>query len=99
MEYFDQNNGVSHFYLSVANQIVDEWTAADHLPTRKIDASSSTRRVISGIALRTGDEIRIEGIPEGGETAALDYVEVLPNEGAGRSEAQFQISGEQQRPR
>jgi alpha-glucuronidase len=99
VEYFDQNNGVSHFYLSVANQIVDEWTAADHLPTRKVDASSSTRRVISGIALRTGDEIRIEGIPEGGETAALDYVEILPNEGAGGSEAQFQISGEQQQPR
>jgi alpha-glucuronidase len=99
VEYFDQNNGVSRFYLSVANQIVDEWTAADHLPTRKIDASSSTRRVISGIVLRTGDEIRIEGIPEGGETAALDYVEILPNEGAGGSEAQFQISGEQQQPR
>jgi alpha-glucuronidase len=85
VEYFDQNNGVSHFYLSVANQIVDEWAAADDLPTQKIDASSSTRRVVKGIALRTGDEIRIEGVPEGGETAALDYVEVLANE-SGRAD-------------
>jgi hypothetical protein len=30
--------------------------------------------------LRPGDEIRIEGIPDGSETAALDYIEVAPNE-------------------
>ena len=28
---------------------------------------------------RPGDEIRIEGMPDGGETAALDYIEVRPN--------------------
>jgi hypothetical protein len=32
------------------------------------------------VALRAGDEIRIEGIPDGGETAALDYVEIQPAE-------------------
>jgi hypothetical protein len=37
--------------------------------------------VISGIALRGGDEIRIEGMPDGGETAALDYVEIRPLSG------------------
>ena len=42
----------------------------------KIDSSSSTRRTISGIALRKGDEIRIEGTPDGPERAALDYVEI-----------------------
>jgi len=26
--------------------------------------------------LRPGDEIQIEGIPEGGETAGLDYIEI-----------------------
>jgi alpha-glucuronidase len=77
VEYFDQNDGASHFRLSVTNQIVDEWTADGHLRTRKVDSSSSTRRVISGIALRPGDEIRVEGRPDGGEAAALDYVEVL----------------------
>jgi alpha-glucuronidase len=62
----------------VANQVVDEWTAADSLPARKIDGSSSVRRVISGIALRPGDAIRIEGVPDGGDPAALDYIEILP---------------------
>jgi hypothetical protein len=32
--------------------------------------------VVPGIALRPGDEIRIEGMPDGGETAALDYIEI-----------------------
>jgi alpha-glucuronidase len=78
VEYFDTSNGASHFSLSVAGQVVDEWVADMHLPTGRMDSSSSTRRQISGIALRPGDQIRIEGVPDGGETAGLDYVEILP---------------------
>jgi alpha-glucuronidase len=78
VQYFDLSTGVSRFRLSVGNQLVDEWAAADHLPARKIDGSSSSRRVITGVALRPGDQIRIEGKPDGRETAALDYMEILP---------------------
>ncbi len=78
IQYFDLNNAVSRFRLWVGDQVVDEWSAADHLPARKLDASSSTRRVVAGIALRPGDQIRIEGIPQGRELAALDYLEILP---------------------
>ena len=78
VQYFDLPAGVARFRVLVANQIVDEWAAAGHLPARKIDGSSSVRRIIRGIALRPGDEIRIEGVPEGGDPAALDYVEILP---------------------
>jgi alpha-glucuronidase len=78
VQYFDQNNGVSRFKLFVAGQLVDEWLASDSLPTRKIDAHSSTRRSIAGLALRRGDEIRIEGQAQGDESAALDYVELHP---------------------
>ena len=78
VRYFDQIDGVSHFRLLVGQQVVDEWAAADRLPTRRIDSSSSARRIVSGIALRPGDEIRIEGMPDGGETAALDYIEIVP---------------------
>lgn len=78
VRYFDQSIGVSHFRLFVGSQIVDEWGADDRVPERrtKTDSSSSTRRTVSGIALRTGDEIRIEGIPDGAEPAAIDYVEI-----------------------
>jgi alpha-glucuronidase len=80
VQYFDVNNGVAHFRVSVGNQLIAEWKADDRIPTRKVDGASSTRRVVSGVALRAGDEIRIEGIPDGGETAALDYVEIQPAE-------------------
>jgi alpha-glucuronidase len=78
VQYFDQNTGVAHYKVSVGKQMIDDWTAADRIPTRKVDSSSSTRRTIEGIALRPGDVIRIEGVPDGGELAAIDYVEILP---------------------
>ncbi|MGC1415047.1 MAG: alpha-glucuronidase family glycosyl hydrolase [Candidatus Acidiferrum sp.] len=76
VEYFDQNNGKSRFRVLVGDQQVDEWFADDNLPATKPNADSSTRRRITGLALRPGDTIRIEGIPDGEERAALDYVEI-----------------------
>jgi alpha-glucuronidase len=78
VQYFDQNTGNAKYRVQVGDQAIDEWTAADRIPTKRIDSSSSTRRTIEGIALRPGDRIRIEGIPDGEETAALDYLEILP---------------------
>jgi alpha-glucuronidase len=80
VQYFDQNNGQARYRLRVAGQVVDEWTASFWVPTRRIDSSSSTRRTVAGVALRPGDEIRIEGLPDAGETAGLDYLEILPAE-------------------
>lgn len=74
--YFDQNNGDSRFRVKVGDQVVAEWVADDTLPAKKIGGDSSTRRHIRGLALRPGDEIRIEGIPDREEHAALDYVEI-----------------------
>jgi alpha-glucuronidase len=75
VRYFDQNNGVSRFRALLRGRVIAEWTADDRLPTRKIDSSSSALYRIRGIRLNPGDEIRIEGTPDGGETAALDYIE------------------------
>jgi alpha-glucuronidase len=80
VRYFDTNTGASHFKVSVAGKVVGEWIASDHglLPGRneRVDSSSSSRRVISGVLFNPGDEIRIEGVPDGRETAALDYIEI-----------------------
>jgi alpha-glucuronidase len=76
IQYFDSNDGASKFRVLVGKQVVDQWTASDRLPTRRMDSTSSARRVISGIALRQGDEIRIEGVPDKTEQAGLDYVEI-----------------------
>ena len=80
VRYFDQNNGISHFRALIGDRVIGDWTAADRAPTRKIDSSSSAVYAMERIALRPGDEIRIEGMPDGGETAALDYIEVAANE-------------------
>jgi alpha-glucuronidase len=76
LQYFDQNNGAARYRVLVGNQLVDEWTATNWVPTRRIDSSSSTRRVIRGVALRPGDEVRIEGLTDQGETAGVDYLEI-----------------------
>jgi alpha-glucuronidase len=78
VQFFDRIDGVSHFQLRVSGQLVDEWEADDRLPSRKIDGAASKRRALAGVALRPGDEIRIEAVPGGAERAAIDYVELIP---------------------
>lgn len=76
VQYFDQNNGESKFRVFIGDQQVDEWIADDRLPATQPGGDSSTRRRVTGLALRPGDEIRIEGIPDGAEPAPLDYIEI-----------------------
>ena len=82
VEYFDQANGASRYRVWVGKQLMDEWVADLRLPTVRLDSTSSTRRTIAGVALRPGDEIRIEGQPAGGEVAGLDYLEIRPEHAA-----------------
>ena len=78
VQYFDQNNGKAKFRVFVSGHQVDQWIADDTLPNAKIGGDTSTRRQISAVTLHKGDDVRIEGIPDGGELAALDYVEIEP---------------------
>jgi alpha-glucuronidase len=75
VEYFDQNNGASTYQVFVGDRIVDKWIADAWLPATQPNGDSSTRRIIHGVALRPGDELRIQGFPDEGERAPLDYVE------------------------
>jgi alpha-glucuronidase len=79
VQYFDEEDGVSEFKLYVAGRLVDQWKADNHLPTptNLPDAHSSIHRTFRGVALRPGDEIRIEGTADGGERAGIDYVEIV----------------------
>jgi alpha-glucuronidase len=93
VEYFDQNNGASRFRVYVGDQLVDEWIADDHLPSRKPDGSSSTRRLITGLALRPGDEISIGGTPDGEEYAPLDYVEITTTQTKTSTQSSLRFHG------
>jgi len=78
VQYFDQTNGQSKFRVYLGAQLVDEWIADAQLPRAvKMGGDASILRTIKGLALRRGDEIRIEGIPDGQELAPLDYVEIV----------------------
>ena len=82
VQYYDQTNGVSQFTLLVAGQRVDHWLADDMLPSRNVQSlpngHTSTRHTAHGVALRTGDEIKIEAVADGGERACVDYLEISP---------------------
>jgi alpha-glucuronidase len=82
VRYFDPSPGVARFQLLVAGQVVAAWPGDDHLPSAKLDAHTSTRRVVTGVALRPGDEIRVDGTADAGDPAALDYLEITAAAGA-----------------
>ena len=77
VQYFDQNNGESKFHVFINDKLIDGWTANLQLPATKIGGDSSTRRRIPNITIPHGAEIRIEGIPDRDEHAALDYLEIV----------------------
>jgi alpha-glucuronidase len=78
VRYFDVNSGSAKFRVRVGGRTLGEWTAADRIPSRRLDGSSSSRHVLRDVTLAPGDEIVVEGIPDGAETAALDYIEIQP---------------------
>lgn len=77
VQYFDQNNGEAIFRFIVNERLVHQWVANDHLPSDKVGGDTSTRRTITAVALRPGDVIRIDGVPNSQERAALDYIEIV----------------------
>jgi alpha-glucuronidase len=78
VQYFDQINGVSTYQAFVGDRKVDEWKAANTTPGTRPDGHSSTRRRINGVALKPGDVVKIHGVSDRLEAAALDYVEIHP---------------------
>lgn len=77
VQYFDLDNGVSHYELLVNDKLVDCWAADDHLPSDAMNGHTSTRHTTVGVELKKGDVIRIVGHPGGAEAAPLDYIELV----------------------
>ena len=67
---------------ALPGRVVDEWFADDQLPSNKLDAHTSSRRRVTGIALRPGDEIAVEGTPDASDPAAVDYIDTAPSDAA-----------------
>ncbi|KAK1757327.1 alpha-glucuronidase [Echria macrotheca] len=81
--YFDIIGGRAH-YSAYLNAIpLYEWYGdledrLGHAFSEKLDGHSATRVTIPGVQVKRGDVLRIVGVANGNETAALDYVAVLP---------------------
>jgi alpha-glucuronidase len=76
--YFDQRDWAAKFKLSVADQVVDEWTADWKSPDNRANGDTAVRHTTAGVELNTGDEIRLDGTADGNELASVDYVEIVP---------------------
>ncbi len=76
VRYFDENDGSSRFDARVGDKTIDSWTANDTFPTKTPNGHSSTRRLIRSVPLGPGIVIQIEGVPDGDEGAAIDYIEI-----------------------
>jgi alpha-glucuronidase len=78
VQYFDENDGASAFTLAVGDRAIDRWVADSDLPSNVPNGHTSTRRVVRGVSLMSGDSIRIEARPDHEEAAVVDYVEIVP---------------------
>jgi alpha-glucuronidase len=76
VQYFDLQGGDAQFSLSVNGKPAAAWIANAKLPTATLHGDNSTRFTARGVELKPGDVIRIEGAPDGGDPAALDYIEI-----------------------
>ena len=78
VQYFDLQGGAARFTLLINNHPASTWLADANLPSTHPNGDNSTRRTIPNVALKPGDQIRVEAIPDGSDPAALDYIEITP---------------------
>jgi alpha-glucuronidase len=76
VQYFDLQGGAAKFTVTVNDKLVSSWLADANLPSKRPDGDNSTRRTILNVDLRPGDIIRVDGIQDGSDPAAFDYIEL-----------------------
>ena len=68
VQYFDIWAGVSTYTLSVNGSVVATWKADDRLPPAQpdehLDGQTSTRQTIRHVALKPGDVLELQGVPD-----------------------------------
>ncbi|KAI8633482.1 glycoside hydrolase family 67 protein [Xylariaceae sp. FL1651] len=81
--YYDLYEGRARYELFLNDESLGSWvgdleTKLGYALTRGIDGHSATRVTFSDVRVAPGDVLRIETLPNGRETAPLDYIAVLP---------------------
>jgi alpha-glucuronidase len=78
VQYFDYRNGVSRFDLMLNHQTLATWRADMSLPGDAPSGDTSVRYTLHGVPLLPGDVLTVQGHPNGGEPAAIDYISIIP---------------------
>ena len=78
VQYFDLQGGIAHFTLKVNDKPASTWAADATLPSNHPHGDNSIRYTVQNMTLNSGDVLRVEGVPDGTDPAALDYIEVVP---------------------
>jgi alpha-glucuronidase len=80
VRYFDLRTGSAQYELLLNGKSVARWTANDSLPPAAVDphldGSTSTLFTVSDVRLKPGDTLTLRGMPDQGEPAPVDYIEV-----------------------
>ncbi|KAI1259706.1 glycoside hydrolase superfamily [Xylariaceae sp. FL1019] len=81
--YYDLYEGKARYELFLNDESLGSWVGdlEDRLGytlTRGIDGHSATRVTFKDVQIEKGDVVRIETLPNGRETAPIDYIAVLP---------------------
>ncbi|KAI3339125.1 glycoside hydrolase superfamily [Ustulina deusta] len=81
--YYDLYEGEARYELFLNDESLGSWVGdlehkLGYTLTRGIDGHSATRMTFRDVRVRKGDVVRIETLPNGRETAPLDYIAVLP---------------------
>lgn len=83
VNYFDVGGGRARWELLLNDAPLGAWTGdledrLGHATSPRPDGHSATRIYFRAVDLAPGDVLRIVGHPDGIETAAVDYISVLP---------------------
>ncbi len=78
--YYDFHDGASKYQLLVNGRQQAQWTADNTLPTDKMNGHTATRFTTRPLRLEPGSIITVEGKPDEGEPAPLDYLAITPDE-------------------
>ncbi|KAI0968483.1 glycoside hydrolase superfamily [Xylaria arbuscula] len=81
--YYDLYEGEARYEVFLNNKSLGSWVGdlehkLGYTLTRGIDGHSATRVTFREVQIDKGDILRIDTLPNGRETAPLDYIAVLP---------------------
>ena len=76
VQFFDEDDGASRYSLFVGDKPIDSWIADGQFGSPIPNGHTSTRHTVRSVRLTPGDELRVQVIPDGMESGALDYIEI-----------------------